>query len=102
MVSVNNTLTIPSTARSAAPTIQASPPPMVMTCTTATIPITGANMTMRSMITTMFWICCTSLVQRVMRDDCENSLTSAGERDITWQRPRGAGRATPPQRPATR
>ena len=48
------------------------------------MPMTGANITMRSMITIMFWICCTSLVQRVMSDDCENRLTSAGEKDITF------------------
>ena len=57
---------------------------MVITCTTATMPMTGANITIRSMITIMFWICCTSLVQRVMSDDCENRLTSAGENDITF------------------
>ena len=84
IVSEKSTLTTPSTASSAAPTIQASPPPIVMTCTTATTPMTGANMTMRSMITIMFWICCTSLVQRVMSDDCENRLTSAGEKDSTF------------------
>ena len=46
--------------------------------------MTGASMTIRSIITIMFWICCTSLVQRVMSDDCEKRLTSAGEKDITF------------------
>ena len=83
IVSEKSTETTPRTARSAAPTIQASPPPVPTTCTTATTPMTGANITMRSKITTRFWICCTSLVQRVISDDCEKRLTSAGEKDIT-------------------
>ena len=45
--------------------------------------MTGANMTMRSMMTIIIWTCCTSLVHRVISDDCENRSTSAGESDMT-------------------
>ena len=72
------------TAMSATPMVHSRPVEVATTRITATTPMMGASITRRSSMTTAIWICWMSLVQRVMSEACENRLTSAGEKRMTW------------------
>ena len=94
MANCINTVISASNKATASTMIQVRLEPACATWMMPPMPRMGAYATMRSKITQVIWICCTSLVVRVMRDAVENLSVSEAEKLTTRRNtPRRRSRA---------
>ena len=84
MASIMSVSTTTTTASTATPMIQPIDKFVRATMIMPPMPRIGAYSTMRMSMMDIIWICCTSLVARVIRDAAEKRCTSASENDMTF------------------